>query len=217
MSVPRLFISYSWSDPAHEQRVVDFATELRDSGVDAILDKWDLKEGHDAVAFMEKMVTDPTIEKVAIILDKTYAEKANKRSGGVRTETQIISKEIYDNQEQDKFVAIVFEKDENDKAFLPIYYKSRIFIDLSEDDTYVENFEKLLRWIFDKPLYVKPKIGNRPGFLDEPDGISLGTSAAQKRALSAIREHKAIASGTIFESLIPYMQSQEGVYQVMDS
>lgn len=69
MTAPKLFISYSWSDTEHEQWVIDLATDLRESGVDVILDKWDLKEGHDAVAFMEKMVTDPEIKKVAIICD----------------------------------------------------------------------------------------------------------------------------------------------------
>ena len=38
-----------------------------ESGVDVIFDKWDLKEGHDANAFMEKMVTDPEIEKVILL------------------------------------------------------------------------------------------------------------------------------------------------------
>ena len=84
MTAPRLFISYSWSSPAHEQTVIDLATELRDSGVDVILDKWDLKEGHDSVAFMEQMVTNPEIKKVAIISDKIYAEKADGRAGGVK-------------------------------------------------------------------------------------------------------------------------------------
>lgn len=64
---PKLFISYSWSSPDHEQWVLDLATELREDGVDVILDKWDLKEGHDAHAFMEKMVTDPGIKKVALV------------------------------------------------------------------------------------------------------------------------------------------------------
>jgi TIR domain len=59
MTAPKLFISYSWSNAEHEQWVVNLATELRDSGVDVILDKWDLKEGHDAIAFMEQMVTKP--------------------------------------------------------------------------------------------------------------------------------------------------------------
>jgi len=112
MTAPKLFISYSWSNTEHEQKVIDIASELRESGVDVILDKWDLKEGHDAVAFMEKMVTDQEIKKVAIICDKKYATKADGRSGGVGTETQIISREVYENQAQEKFVAVVCEKDE---------------------------------------------------------------------------------------------------------
>jgi hypothetical protein len=88
---PKLFISYSWSTPDHQQWVLDLATVLRNDGVDVILDKWDLKEGNDAYAFMEKMVTDPSIKKVALISDKKYTEKADNREGGVGAETQIIT------------------------------------------------------------------------------------------------------------------------------
>ncbi len=38
--------------------------------MDAILDKWDLKEGHDAIAFMEKMVIDPSVKKVIMVTDR---------------------------------------------------------------------------------------------------------------------------------------------------
>jgi hypothetical protein len=110
MEAPKLFISYSWSNPDHEQSVVSLATDLRDSGIDVILDKWDLKEGDDAYVFMEQMVTNPDIQKVAIVTDRTYAEKADGRSGGVGTETQIISKEVYEQTQQNKFVAVVMEK-----------------------------------------------------------------------------------------------------------
>ena len=47
-SPPRLFISYSWSTSEHEQWVIDLATELVNSGVDVVLDKWDLREGHES-------------------------------------------------------------------------------------------------------------------------------------------------------------------------
>ncbi len=209
MENPKLFISYSWSNPMHEQWVLGLATELRESGVEVILDKWDLKEGHDSVAFMEKMVTDPALEKVVIVSDEVYANKADGRAGGVGTETQIISKEIYDNQEQDKFVAVVAQKDEKGKPFLPTYYKSRIYIDLSEPDNYAENFETLLRWIYGKPLYVKPTLGNRPLFLDESEGISLGTTAAFKRAISAIKDNKPFASGAFDEYLLLFSENLE--------
>ena len=54
MSNPKLFISYSWSSQDHEAWVIQLATDLRESGIDVVLDKWDLKEGHDAHAFMER-------------------------------------------------------------------------------------------------------------------------------------------------------------------
>jgi hypothetical protein len=205
MENPKLFISYSWSSPEHEQWVLQLATELVDSGIDVILDKWDLKEGHDAYAFMEKMVTDPEITKVIMVCDRKYSEKADGRSGGVGTETQIISKEVYEKTDQNKFVAIVTKKDENGKAYLPTYYKSRIYIDLSDDDLYAKNFEQLLRWIYDKPLYIKPEPGKKPSFLSEPNAVSLGTSAKFKRALDAIRNNKEYASGALneyFEALV---------------
>lgn len=215
MSNPKLFISYSWSNHDHEQLVLQIATELTESGVDVILDKWNLKEGHDAYAFMEKMVTDPEINKVAIISDKTYAEKADGRSGGVGTETQIISREVYEQEEQDKFVVIVTERDDSGKAHLPTYYKSRIYIDLSEPGSYAENFEKLLRWIYNKPLYVKPEVGKAPSFLEESESISLGTSSAFKRSLDSIKNDKSTASGCFGEYLNLFSENLER-YRVHD-
>lgn len=209
MKSPKVFISYSWSNSLHEQWVLSLATQLRESGVDVILDKWDLKEGHDAIAFMEKMVTDKDIKKVIIIADKIYAQKADGRAGGVGTEAQIISKEIYENQEQGKFVAVVTEKDETGKPFLPTYYKSRIYIDLSESEKFAERFDELLRWIFNKPLYVKPELGRRPSFLDDSETISLGVSAAHRRAVSAIKEDKTFAAGVIDEYLSIFSENLE--------
>jgi TIR domain len=210
MSVqPKLFFSYCWSSPEHEQWVIDLATQLRESGVDVILDKWDLKEGQDSVAFMEKMVTDPSIKKVAVISDEAYADRADGRAGGVGTETQIISREVYEQQDQQKFVAILPCKDDLGKPYLPTYYKGRIYIDLSESDRYAENFEKLLRWIFDKPLHIKPEIGAKPGFLSEQEHISLGTTAMFNRCIDSIKNTKANSVGAIDEYFTTFADNLE--------
>jgi len=194
---PKIFISYSWSSAQREQWVLNFATELRDSSVDVILDKWDLKEGNDANAFMEQMVTDPEIKKVILICDKKYAEKTDSRSGGVGTEAQIISPEIYQKQDQNKFVAVIAEKDENGTPYLPTYYKSRIYIDLSDNEQYTTNFEQILRWIYDKPLYIKPELGTKPPFLDETSAILLGTSSKFSRAIDAIKNSRPYTKGAL--------------------
>jgi hypothetical protein len=189
---PKLFVSYSWTNPEHETWVLRLATELRESGIDVILDKWDLKEGNDAHVFMEKMVTDPEIKKVILICDKMYVDKTDGRSGGVGKEAQIISGEIYEKQDQSKFVAVIKECDDDGKPYCPVYYRSRIYVDLSDASTYSENFEQLLRWVFDQPLFRKPAIGSKPTFLtnEEESALSLATSSLQRRAADAIKNNK---------------------------
>lgn len=196
---PKAFISYSWSSPDNEQKVLNLASELRESGIDVILDKWDLKEGHDAIAFMEKMVTDTTIKKVILICDKAYAEKANSRKGGVGTEAQIVSKELYDKTEQSKFVAVVVEKDEQGKAFLPVYYRNRIYIDLSADVNYIKSYEQLIRWVFDKPLYPKPEVGSVPSFLNDGMSITINTNLLFRQVVDSIKNQKDNRFGIIEE------------------
>ncbi len=205
----KLFISYSWSSKNHEEWVLDLATALMESGVNVVLDKWDLKEGHDAHKFMEKMVADKSISKVVLVCDKTYVEKADERSGGVGTETQIITPEIYKKEDQDKFVAIIAERDENNQPYVPIYYKTRIFIDLSDSDLYAKNFEQLLRWIYDKPLHIKPSIGKKPAFLTETPGPSLETTALFNRTLDSIRSDKSNWVGAVTEYLGRFAQNLE--------
>ena len=153
---PKVFISYSWTSPLHEARVLDLATTLRDNGVDAILDKWHLKPGHDKYVFMETMVTDPTVTKVLVLSDRVYAEKADARAGGVGTESQIISAELYSKASQTKFIPVVWERDDDGHEFLPVFMKSRLYVDLSSDDKYGEGLERLLRLIYDQPEHKLP-------------------------------------------------------------
>lgn len=162
--IPKIFISYSWSS---DDIVVPLAERLMSHGVQVVLDKWDLKEGQDKYAFMEQCVNDPEISKVLIICDKKYAEKANLRKGGVGDETVIISGEVYGKMEQEKFIPVIAEKDEEGNPYVPTYIKSRIYIDLSDMEKYEEEYEKLLRNIYEKPIYRKPKLGQRPDWIDE--------------------------------------------------
>lgn len=196
---PRAFISYSWSSPSHETWVLALAQRLREDGVDAILDKWDLKPGHDSNQFMEQMVTDPTVTKVLLICDRIYSEKADGRSGGVGTESQIISPEIYGKGFQNKFAALTTENDSENKAYVPTFYKGRIYFDFSADTIYERSYDELLRWIFDKPLYVKPPVGKKPGYLTGQAKPALPGSSALKRAEEALRTGSGSAIGSLRE------------------
>lgn len=196
---PKVFISYSWTTPKHEDWVINLAERLVSDGVDVVIDKWNLKEGHDKYNFMETMVKSDEIQKVLIILDRKYSEKAEQRAGGVGTETQIISPKIYGDVSQEKFIPIVAEKDDNGNAFVPTFLESRIYIDLSDNDKFEEGYETLLRNIYQRPAYNKPKIGKAPSYLFEETPMTHKTSTivrsfdnqitkSPKRINSIIRE-----------------------------
>ena len=129
---PKIFISYSWNRQKTQDDVIELATRLVHDGVDVILDKWDLKEGHDKYAFMESCVSDESIDHVLIICDQAYQERADDRKGGVGDETVVISPEVYGNMKQTKFIPLIFERNENDEPFMPAYLRTCVHKRLSK-------------------------------------------------------------------------------------
>lgn len=157
----KIFISYSWGTKEHQDWVINLGKRLMADSVDVELDKWSLKDGHDVHSFMESMVKSEEIFRVLIICDKMYKEKANDRQGGVGTETQIITPEIYSDEKQEKFIPIVVERDNLEKPYLPIFLSSRKYIDFSNDNFFEDSYEELLRNILEAPSIPKPKLGNK--------------------------------------------------------
>lgn len=167
IETPKVFISYAWGDEEHNNEIIAFATDLKSDGVDVVLDRWQLKEGFDTYSFMEKSVTDPTITNVLILLDPIYSQKADSRSGGVGTETQIISPEVYNKVEQDKILPVVFKRDENGDVCKPQYLKGRLHFDLSQEETYDTEYQRLVRRLYGIQTIREPELGKPPSWLDE--------------------------------------------------
>lgn len=220
---PKVFISYSWSGPEHEQFVIDLTTALRGHGVDAILDKWDLQPGQDKYVFMESMVNDPGVSRVLVICDRKYQEKADARAGGVGTESQIISAELYGSVNQTKFIPVVCEYDDDGKPCLPTFMKARIYVDISTDERYGEGLDQLLRHIYEQPLHEKPSLGAPPVFTTQA-GISYTKEfGAAVRAIQDGKPNKTGLETLFLRSVLHALEKQysepvgndyfEGVYQ----
>lgn len=222
---PKVFISFSWTNTDHEQFVLDLATSLRNHGVDAVLDKWDLRPGQDKYVFMEAMVVDPAVGKVLVICDRKYQEKANARAGGVGTESQIISQELYGKVKQTKFIPVVREYDDEGQPCLPVFMKGLIYIDVSSEERYGEGLDQLLRLIYEQPFHQKPKLGGAPAFVTNG-----GTSYVKElgAAIRAIQDGKPSRQGleTLFiKSVLTEVDKlyvtptgneyHEGVYQAI--
>lgn len=188
MENPKVFISYSWHPEENKIRVQRLAERLMQDGVNVILDIWDLKHGHDKYVFMEQMVKDPDIKKVLVICNEDYALKADARKGGVGTESTIMSSDIYSLAEQTKFIPILVEK-KNGESCLPTFLKSRMYIDMSSNETYELGYDQLLRDIYSKPLLRKPALGKMPSYLDADEPVLLSTAREQQKLKEKIDQN----------------------------
>ncbi|MBI5845078.1 MAG: TIR domain-containing protein [Deltaproteobacteria bacterium] len=209
LETPRVFISYSWSSPQHEDFIIKLSENLMSDGVNVVLDKWELREGHDKYAFMEQMVTDPLISKVIIISDQKYAEKADAREGGVGTESQIISIEVYSKVKQEKFIPVVVEFKEDGNPWLPTFLGTRMYINLAKTENYYAEYEKLIRNIYERPLLTKPKRGKPPAYLLEESpraGTSQHAFAAFKEAMLAGKPSAGILGNIFLDRVLEGME-----------
>ena len=137
---------------------------------------------------MEKCVTDPSITNVLMLLDPVYASKADKHTGGVGTETQIISPKVYQEVTQDKFIPVIMKRDDNGNICKPTYLQGRLHFDLSIPEEYDATYQRLVRSLFGIETYQKPQLGSKPDWVDRqisPTNKILVTYDAIKRFSSS--------------------------------
>jgi hypothetical protein len=148
-----------------------------------------------------------------IISDKVYSEKADARKAGVGTESQIISKEVYDKIEQSKFIPVLCEISDEGTPFLPTFLKSRIWIDFSSPEKVNENWETLIRLIFGKPLHEKPKLGSPPVYITNdtsaPSSPAITKFNAFRQALLQNKKGLAIYRKDFLSACIDYADKLE--------
>ncbi|MBT2795284.1 toll/interleukin-1 receptor domain-containing protein [Paraburkholderia strydomiana] len=76
--VPAVFVSYSHDSPDHRRWVFEFASRLVNSGINVMIDQWDVGPGHDLAKYMEQAVS--AAERVLMVCTETDRHRA---AGGV--------------------------------------------------------------------------------------------------------------------------------------
>ena len=155
---PKVFISYTRSDNKND-RIISISKQLLNDGVDTILDVWDLLPGDDKHVYMQRIVTDKTINKILIFCTKKYKYKAENREGGTGEEAGYISQALFDLSDDPlKFLPILFEEHEKYSDIVPCFLGSKIFLDFSKESIFEEEYKKLLDAIYEKKA--KPPLGS---------------------------------------------------------
>lgn len=155
---PKVFISYSWEDEEHIEWTKELANYLIKNGVDAHIDQYDLEIGDRLPQFMEREITNA--DYVLIICTPNYKEKANNRKSGVGYEGHIIAGELFQNQNEKKFIPII-RKGQIEECF-PTYLIGKLGINFKNDNKFEESLKDLLATIYGQKS--KPKLGSMPAF-----------------------------------------------------
>lgn len=158
----KVFISYSWDNPEHQEWVLNIAKDLMSKyGIDVILDQFELSAGRDLTYFMEESIEKA--DKVLIILTPNYKVKAEDRKNGVGYETSMITQEIFDSPiTKIKFLPVLRLGDS--KTSSPKFLKSKVYHDMVDNNLYINRLYELSRIIYDKSIIEKPEFGEIPDF-----------------------------------------------------
>lgn len=157
-TTPRVFISYSHDDDAHKQWVYKLACRLVESGVDVILDQWDLPLGSNLIKFMEHGLSNS--DRVLIICTDNYNRKSNQGLGGVGYEKIILTAELFLDQDTTKFISCI--RGVTDKLKTPLCLSGRAYIDFTDDAKFDTSTNSLLHELHGVPQRPKPNLGENP-------------------------------------------------------
>ncbi|WP_430412110.1 toll/interleukin-1 receptor domain-containing protein [Kordia sp.] len=156
---PTVFISYSWDNEEHQNWILNLSKRLFDSGVQVILDRYELKPGDNMMTFMEQSI--PKADKVLIIFTPNYKTKAEGRKGGVGFEYSILNTELYGQiSENSKYIPVL--KSGTFQESIPNFIQQFIAVDMTNDSLFESKLNDLLLTIYNKPLVEKPKLGKSP-------------------------------------------------------
>jgi formylglycine-generating enzyme required for sulfatase activity len=159
---PKVFISYSHDSPQHEERVLGLANRLRQHGVDAQIDQYEISPAEGWPFWCERQID--RADFVLMVCTETYlrrvkAEEEGGRGLGVLWEANFIRHILYNSGSVSrKFVPILFSdgSDKNVPWMVSGFTRHQVDVD--------EGFSALWRQLRNEPAVKKPPIGKeRPG------------------------------------------------------
>lgn len=155
--MPSAFISYSHDTLEHKDWVINLATRLRSTGIDAILDMWEVSAGDDLAQFMEQGIMNA--DNVVMICTENYVQKCNNGVGGVGYEKSLALAPMLKKIDASKIIPIIKQLA---STALPSFLTTKKYINFSNNTNFEDCFEELARAILKSPLYEKPELGVSP-------------------------------------------------------
>ena len=154
----RVFLSYSWDDDAHKQRVLELAQRLRADGLDAWLDRFTPFPAQGWARWMSEEIAQARF--VIVVATEKYAQRfsgaAPQGTGlGAKWEGAIITQKLYEAESRnEKFLPGIFS--EADKTHIPEPLRPYSYFRLDTD----EGYTALYRLLTGQPEIVAAPLGS---------------------------------------------------------
>ena len=143
---PSCFLSYAWGSGEHEHWVLTLATDLRNAGIDVLLDRWEQDIGSSLARFIER---GAQCDYIAVIGTPSYRIKYENRDDQAGTvvaaEMHLVNLRMFGTENQKKTVLPLLREGE-DETSLPPFLIGRTYADFRKDQVYFAKvFELLLK------------------------------------------------------------------------
>jgi hypothetical protein len=173
VTTPKVFVSHASED--RQRFVMAFAQRLRENGVDAWLDQWEMKPGD---SFVDKIFQEGLRDAHAVII---VLSAASVNKPWVREELNVsVVKRV---EKGLKIIPVVI-----DQCEVPGALQATLWQRIDDLNQYDEAFQRILSAIFDTST--KPPLGDRPARFTAAEPKVPGNTITDERVLHAIYEHE---------------------------
>lgn len=148
---PSCFVSYASGDPAHDRWIErSLATDLRNAGIEVILDQWHSKPGVSISRFIEQI---ERVGFVAVVGTTRLREKYDSSDADpvIAPELKLVNDRLMLREsESERIIPLLLEGDP--KTTFPPLLKTKVFIDFRNEDAYFERMFDLLLTLYRIPF-----------------------------------------------------------------
>jgi hypothetical protein len=162
----QVFVSYSHDSRQHEQRVRTLADQLRKHGIEAWIDQYIQDPNEGWIRWMRSQVKNA--DKVLLVFTETYQRRfeGDEEEGkglGATFEGVIVTQALYESGGRNaKFRPVVFTGE--DARFIPSELRRFNHYLVDTED----NYQELLRWLYEAPRIVAPTVDTKPDLPPDP-------------------------------------------------
>ena len=141
LSPPKVFISYK-RDDLHNGWVEKLARDLRSHGIEAILDKWELRLGDSLTDYMTLKISEADVILFIITTKSVAAVEGPGQGGPLKFEMQIATARRTAGEKM-RIIGIYREGDKT-----PVHLRDHRYADFRDNSKYKEAMEELVRDLF---------------------------------------------------------------------